>query len=49
MKNFDAIEVELNINYKINHKVSLGTRFLHETNGINYKLTEFDLIAQWYF
>lgn len=49
MKNFDAMEIEFNINYKINHKVSFGTRFLNEIDGINYKLTEFDLIAQWYF
>ncbi len=49
MKNFDAMEIEFNINYKINHRVSFGTRFLNEIDGINYKLTEFDLIAQWYF
>lgn len=49
MKNFDPMEIEFNINYKINHKVSFGTRFLNEIDGINYRLTEFDLIAQWYF
>lgn len=48
-KNFDAMEIEFNINYKINHKVSLGTRFLNEIDGINYKLTKFDVIAQWHF
>lgn len=45
MKNFDAMEIE----FKINHKVSLGTRFLNEIDGINYKLTKFDVIAQWHF
>ncbi|WGL99598.1 hypothetical protein QE177_06965 [Arsenophonus sp. aPb] len=49
MKNFDAMEIEFYINYKINHKVSLGTRFLNEIDGINYKLTKFDFIAQWHF
>lgn len=49
VKNFDALEIEFNINYKINHKVSFGTRFLNEIDGINYKLTRFDLIAQWHF
>ncbi|MFS1564041.1 MAG: hypothetical protein ACL7AX_11445 [Candidatus Arsenophonus phytopathogenicus] len=45
MKNFEAMEIEFNINYKINHKISFGTRFLNKIDGINYKLTEFDLIA----
>ncbi|HGJ5872614.1 MAG TPA: hypothetical protein ACHBY4_02205 [Arsenophonus apicola] len=49
MRNFDAMEIEFNINYKINHKVSFGTRFLNEIDGINYKLTKFDFIAQWHF
>ncbi len=49
MRNFDAMEIEFNINYKINHKVSFKTRFLNEIDGINYKLTKFNFIAQWHF